>query len=172
MGKITEKWIDEDQLNYLKCGCGRNSRSLSSSFPLWTSMSDLYNFLGLFSHVVLCWLSYCMWLMVVTLSPTSCPVLWTTALLSQPKLCMATDLQQWEWAANQQGPPVATWRPFRRTRSGSCPTGSEAPRPSARSVSCSYWWRRKSAGWNGRVRYRELGIKVTSIKKKISIWDE
>lgn len=72
--------------------------------------------------------------------------------LSQPRLCMATDWQQWEWAANQPRPPVATWRPVRGTRSGSCPAGSEAPRPSARRGSCSCWWRRKSAGWNGRVR--------------------
>lgn len=72
--------------------------------------------------------------------------------LSQPRLCMATNWQQWEWAANQPRPPVASWRPVRGTRSGSCPAGSEAPRRLARRGSCSCWWRRKSAGWNGRVR--------------------
>lgn len=74
----------------------------------------------------------------------------TGPLLFQLRLYMATD---WEWAANQPRPPVATWRPVRGTRFGSCPAGSEAPRPLARSDSCSCWWRRRSAGWNGRVRY-------------------
>lgn len=75
-----------------------------------------------------------------------------TALLFQPRRCMATDGQQWEWAANQLRPLVATWRRVRGTRSGSCRAGSEAPSPSARRGSCSSWWRRRSAGWSGRVR--------------------
>lgn len=78
--------------------------------------------------------------------------LWITARLSQPRLCMATDGQQWEWAADQLRPPVASWRRIRGTRSGSCRAGSEAPSPLARRGSCSCWWRRRSAGWSGRVR--------------------
>lgn len=78
--------------------------------------------------------------------------IWATACFSQPRLCMATDGQQWEWAADQLRPPVATWRRVRGTRSGSSRAGSEAPSPLARRGSCSCWWRRRSAGWSGRVR--------------------
>lgn len=79
-----------------------------------------------------------------------------TALLFQPRRCMATNEQQWEWAADQPRPPVATWRRVRGTRSGSCRAGSEAPSPLAHRGSCSCWWRRRSAGWSGRVRCASL----------------
>lgn len=105
-----------------------------------------------------------------------------TALLFQPRRCMATDGQQWEWAADQLRPPVATWRRVRGTRFGSCRAGSEAPSPSARRGSCSCWWRRRSAGWSGRVRCVSLwhpsliAALVTEVLiqcvKKDNVWTE
>ena len=90
--------------------------------------------------------------------------------LSQPRPCMATNWQQWEWAANQPRPPVASWRPVRGTRSGSCPAGSEAPRRLARRGSCSCWWRRKSAGWNGRVRCVSVNLVFNKCFLFYSCW--
>lgn len=41
---------------------------------------------------------------------------------------------------------LVSWRRVRGTQCGSCRAGSVAPSRSARSGSCSCWWRRRSAG--------------------------
>lgn len=78
--------------------------------------------------------------------------LWTS-LPSQSRLCMGTDRQQWEWSADHLKPPEATWLHVRETLFAYFRAGSEAPSRSAPRGSCSCWWRRRSAGWSGRVRW-------------------
>lgn len=78
--------------------------------------------------------------------------LWTS-LPSQSRLCMGTDRQQWEWSADHLKPPEATWLHVRGTLFAYFRAGSEAPSRSAPRGSCSCWWRRRSAGWSGRVRW-------------------
>lgn len=78
--------------------------------------------------------------------------IWSSDLLSPLSLdCMATDGQQ--WSADHLKPTHASWLPVRGTLSAYWWAGSEAPRRSAPRGSCSYWWRRRSAGWSGRVRW-------------------
>lgn len=120
--------------------------------PLTSSLNHIFRFISFNSHLFLSGFELVYGAVWPELEVRLLTVNLCSLSLSQPRLCMATNWQQWEWAANQPRPPVASWRPVRGTRSGSCPAGSEAPRRLARRGSCSCWWRRKSAGWNGRVR--------------------